>query len=335
VVAWDPSSQQILPFQRLTTRAKKWENHGRDPSVKVALFVFDFLVLNGEPLIMLELRQRLKKLHEIFREVPNQLYFAEEFESNDLQTVQNFFAKSLKSSCEGLMMKCLDGPDSVYRLDYRSSMWLKIKKDYAGMVDTLDLVPIGGFYGQGRRVGLFGSFLLAVYDPDQDEYQSISKCMTGFTDQFLTTAAEELGQTSIDSPLDNYRFTSAVRPDVFFSPTQVWEIQFADFTLSTVHCAAGGLVDEERAVSLRFPRFKRSRTDKKPADATTPMQIAEFYWKLQNDPDLDTFFNRTEAKEEDKEAIEGDKEAIVDEDEPKRVDEEVQQPVEEEAMLIE
>ena len=29
--------------------------------------------------------------------------------------------------------------------------------------DTLDLIPIGGFYGKGARTGIFGSYLMAAY----------------------------------------------------------------------------------------------------------------------------------------------------------------------------
>ena len=42
--------------------------------------------------------------------------------------------------------------------------WIKIKPDYIdGLIDTLDLVVIGGYYGEGRRrAGNISHFLLAV-----------------------------------------------------------------------------------------------------------------------------------------------------------------------------
>ncbi|CAM6026042.1 unnamed protein product [Sphagnum balticum] len=89
-----------------------------------------------------------------------------------LERLTSFFEEALASSHEGLMGKSLDD-DATYMASKRSNSWLKVKRDYVeGLHDTLDLVPIGAWHGNGCKAGwqvtliLYNPCLLAYYDPD-------------------------------------------------------------------------------------------------------------------------------------------------------------------------
>jgi DNA ligase-1 len=93
----------------------------------------------------------------------------------------------------------------------------------------------------------------------------------------LTSSYKYFEDHIIPEPRSYYAWGDSVTPDVWFSPSQVWEVLAADLSLSPVHKAAFGLVDNGKGVALRFPRFVRIRDDKKPEQATSAEQVSELY----------------------------------------------------------
>ncbi|OZJ04362.1 hypothetical protein BZG36_03204 [Bifiguratus adelaidae] len=171
---------------------------------------------------------------------------------------------------------------ATYEPDKRLESWLKVKKDYVeGVSDSLDLVPIAGWYGNGRKAGWYSPVLLACYNPETESLESVCKCMSGFSDQFYKDMRVFYGEVSgriCDGPKGYYNVdTKALRPDVWFEPCEVWEIKGAEITISPVHRSAIGKISEDRGLSLRFPRFIKKREDKRIEDATTSDQVAEMY----------------------------------------------------------
>ena len=118
----------------------------------------------------------------------------------------------------------------------------QLKKDYlAGVGDSLDLVVIGGYYGKGKRTNVYGAFLLACYDSDSEEFQTICKIGTGFSEEILQTHWDALKPLEITKVRSDVKAGGA-RPDVWFEPKIVWEVLAADLSLSPIYTAAQGLV---------------------------------------------------------------------------------------------
>jgi len=247
--------------------------------VQVCVFAFDLLFLNGESLLQQPLLLRREKLKASFNVIDREFDFARGSDVADEDGITEWLHAAVKGNCEGLMVKTLE-TDATYEPSRRSLNWLKIKKDYLqGMTDSCDLVPIGAYYGKGKRAGVYGAYLLACYNEEDEEYQSVCKLGTGFSDEALATHTETLNKHRLDAPRPYYRVpeTSALTCDVWFEPCQVWEVLAADLSISPVHMAAVGLVDGAKGIALRFPRFLRVREDKGPEDATNAKQIAQMY----------------------------------------------------------
>lgn len=195
--------------------------------------------------------------------------------SHDVEELSRFLDESVESGTEGLIVKTMG---DNYEPSRRSSHWLKLKKDYLeGVGDTFDLVPIGAWFGKGKRTGVYGSYLLAIWDGDNEEFQTITKIGTGFSEELLKQLSESLATNLIPQAKTYYRYPDTLTPDVWFEPKVVWEVKAADLSISPVHKAGLGLVDETKGISIRFPRLVRVRDDKGPEDSTSPEQIAEMY----------------------------------------------------------
>uniref|UniRef100_A0A0E0FRD0 DNA ligase n=2 Tax=Oryza TaxID=4527 RepID=A0A0E0FRD0_ORYNI len=287
---------KLMSFQELSSRERGSKHSSiaiQNIKVDICVFVFDIMFCNGQrkltvffcSLLNCSLRQRRKYIHDLFQEKPGHFELAQQLtveadeasvdNSTTLERMNTFFKMACQSSCEGIMLKILD-VDAGYSASKRCDSWLKVKRDYVGLGDSLDLVPIGAWYGNGRKAGWYSPFLMACYNPEYEEFQSVCRVMSGFSDEFYKEMKEFYSGDRILPKKPVYYKTDEL-PELWFSAEQVWEIRGADLTLSPVHHAAIGLVHPSRGISVRMPRYIRSRPDRSPEDCSTATDVASLF----------------------------------------------------------
>ncbi|MEA3430142.1 MAG: ATP-dependent DNA ligase [Nanoarchaeota archaeon] len=253
----------LQPFQLLMRRRRKYDVEKYVNQIPVCVFLFDLLYLNNRTYINKKYTERRKALERITKESVN-LKLALQVQTDNLDMVTKFFNKSLKRYCEGIIIKSM-AEDSVYRPGARGKLWIKWKKDYVkGLIDTVDVVVVGAFFGKGRRKGKYGALLCAIYNFKLDKFETITKLGTGFTDKVLAEIPGKFSKYVVKSKPKN--LSSKMKADVWFKPEVVVEIVGAELTKSLLHTAGAGY-------ALRFPRFIKWRLDKGPKDTTSLKEI--------------------------------------------------------------
>jgi DNA ligase 1 len=274
-VAFDPASGELRPFQDVMFRRRKYGITEAVRDFPVSLFCFELLYADSQDLTRLPYLERRARLAEAVT-VSERLRLATAEQVDDEAALERLFEQAVAEGCEGLICKSLS--DSIgYQAGARGWSWIKLKRDYRSeLSDTLDLVVVGGLAGRGRRAGIYGALLLAVYDADGDRFQTICKCGTGFSDAELAALPGKLAPLARDAR--PARVDSRWAADVWFEPALVVEVLAAELTVSPHHTAGWGLLKEDAGLALRFPRFTgRWRDDKAPEDATTVAEAVEMY----------------------------------------------------------
>jgi DNA ligase-1 len=274
-VAMDLETGDMRPFQELMHRRRKYGVEAAIQDYPISLFAFDLLFVDGKDLTQEPFPLRRKTLEKIIAQT-DRIKPATQKLVNNPKELEDFFEEAIAEGCEGLMCKSV-AKDSVYQAGSRGWLWIKYKRDYKSeMKDTVDLVVVGSFHGRGKRVGTYGALLLATYNDENDTFETVTKCGTGFTDKDLAKLYEMLQKHII--PRKNSRVQSMLESDVWFEPAVVLEILGAEVTLSPIHMTSMNSIRKGTGLAIRFPRFTgKYRTDKAPEDATTSKEIVEMY----------------------------------------------------------
>lgn len=230
IVAFEGS---VTSFSKLQGRMQiRDEQAARESGIRVWLYIFDLLHLDGFDLRKLPLRAR-KSLLKRALDWREPLRFTVHINENGV----SYWRDACEKGWEGVMAK---DASSEY-VGRRSDRWLKFK-----CVNQQEFV-IGGYTDPEGSRQYFGALLIGYYEGEKLLYAG--RVGTGFSDELLENLGRKLAARS--------RETSPFADDVngrhvhFVRPTLVGEVGFTEWT------------EDGR---LRHPRFLGIREDKPPKD---------------------------------------------------------------------
>lgn len=206
---------------------------GTNPATYVA---FDLLHIDGKDIIAVPVEERKRRLLDIVTEGPHLIY-SEHVQETGLK----YYTKALRLGFEGIIAK---ERSSRYMPGTRSSLWIKIKG-----TRTIDCIVTGFTEGEGARASTFGSLVMAAYDKN-DELVHVGNVGGGFNQSALESIKHRLNRLVRKAPVLEGPI-EAPSPIRWVKPMLVCELRYANITADK---------------KLRFPRFLRLRTDKKPED---------------------------------------------------------------------
>jgi len=273
IVPINENTGEFLPFQELMHRRRKYKLDKAVSQYPITVNFFDVLYYDKKDCLILEYSERRKILEQIVHEDNFSKLVPMLFVKNENE-IEDFLENSINAGCEGLMLKA---PSAPYRAGMRGSNWLKLKREYRNELgDSLDLIVIGAYFGRGRRTGLYGTLLLATYNPEKYNLPSICKVGTGFTDESLDQLYQILSNKV--TLKKNPRNVSKMEADIWFEPELVLEIVASEITLSPIHKTGLDLIRKSSGFALRFPKFTgKIRYEKAVEDASTGEEVFALY----------------------------------------------------------
>jgi DNA ligase-1 len=273
-VARDSDTGELLPFQEVLRRKR---THGVDAlatALPVTLMAFDLLYVDGEDLTQRPYPQRRACLEAVIDAGPRVQVAARKVVER-VPDLEAFFDLAVSEGTEGLVCKSV-GSEAIYQSGRRGWLWVKLKREFQSMLtDRLNLTAVGAFNGRGKRAGMYGSLLLAAYDPATGMFQTVTKCGAGFTEDDLIHLRDRFSaHVPAQRPAN---IDARLEADVWFRPSVVLEVGGDELTLSPIHTAARGNLPSDRGLAIRFPRFSRWRGDLTAEHATTVEYLLAIY----------------------------------------------------------
>uniref|UniRef100_A0A3P9LD70 DNA ligase n=1 Tax=Oryzias latipes TaxID=8090 RepID=A0A3P9LD70_ORYLA len=232
-----------------------------DSELQTCFCVFDVLLVNDQKLGKEALRKRHEILQTVFTPAKGRMHLVPKSEARSVQEVVSALNDAIDSREEGIMVK---DPLSIYKPDKRGEGWLKIKPEYVdSLMDELDLLIVGGYWGKGRRGGMMSHFLCAVAEaPKPGEkpsvFHSLCRIGSGYTMKELYDLGLKLAKhwkvyRRSDPPPS--LLCSTEKPEVYIEPCNsiIVQVKAAEIIPSDMY---------RTNCTLRFPRIEKIRDDK-------------------------------------------------------------------------
>jgi len=234
---------RILPFALLQTRiGRKNITKKQLTESPVGFIAYDLLEYNYEDWRNKPLTERRAQLELIIADANEPvLRISPVINFNNWDELAATRGTSRNINAEGIMLK---RKASVYQVGRKVGDWWKWKIDPL----TIDAVMIYAQKGSGRRSSLYTDYTFAV--KDEDRLVAFTKAYSGLTDKEFAQVDAFVKRNS----LEKFGPVRTVKPELVF------EIAFEGIAASNRH---------KSGVALRFPRIKRWRKDKKPAEINT------------------------------------------------------------------
>lgn len=293
-LAYQPESEEFLPFQETTKRRRKHNIEEVAKQLPLKAFVFDILYVDGKSLIDTPLVERMEHLKKVLH-LDDTLIPASGKILHKPEELQVMLDDSISKGLEGVVVKRVD---SLYEAGGRNFNWVKLKRHSAGELnDTIDCVILGYIFGKGKRTAFgAGALLVGLYDKDRDEFVTASRIGTGLSDEEWQSIRQRA--KGLERKNKPGRVSSLITPSVWLEPKLVIEVLADEITRSPLHTA--GMVNGQKSLiathkneketenkevktkdlgyALRFPRLVSFRDkDKKAEDATSVKELIEMY----------------------------------------------------------
>ncbi|XP_049941539.1 DNA ligase 4 isoform X1 [Schistocerca serialis cubense] len=237
--------------------------------------VFDILFYNGEVLTNKPLCDRIKYLNSLITPCEGVVLQTERNIVKTKDEVIERLNEAIDNKLEGIILK---DPESVYKPNSRKAGWFKIKPEYTGgLMDQVDAIIIGGYYGDGRRRGIISHFLLAAAvskdGAEPEEFHSLVRVGSGYTmaklEELIQKMKPHWRKCSPGECPPGIIWTKE-KPEVWIEPKNSYILQIKATEIVESSSFKVGY-------TLRFPRVEEIRYDKKWTDCITVSELTDLW----------------------------------------------------------